>query len=98
MNLIHTAAGPHRGGSDPTQPGPVPGEHSLKHFIFGQPMMIRAYIHLLQARRCADSRDWSLIHPVPETGLLIQPTLEEFFAFLETGHPLPPDAPPRRER
>ena len=98
MNRIHPAADPHRGGSDPSQRGPILGENSLRHFIFGQPMMIQAYIRLLQARRCADSRDWSLIHPVPETGLIIQPTLAEFFAFLETGHPLPPDALPRRER
>ncbi len=72
MSLTHTPAGPKGGDSDPIQRDFSQDDSTLRHFTFGNPSQIRAYIRLLPARKCIDARRWSLIQAVPEGGLTIK--------------------------
>ncbi len=88
MTFIITPSSPYFGGGDFQYRDPLEyGERGpLRHFLIGTPQRIRATLRLLHARRYVDSHDWSQLMPIGADGLLIRPTPQEVYAYLQ----LPP--------
>ncbi len=91
MSLIINPADPNHGGGtfgnlDPMENG---DRGQLRHFLIGTPQRLRASIRLLHACRYIDSDQWMQFMHIKSEGLLIRPTPQEMYTYLQI--------PPRRD-
>ncbi len=91
MSFIINPADPNAGGGpfgnlDPMENG---DRGQLRHILIGTPQRLRASIRLLDSLRYIDSDQWMQFMRIPPDGLLIRPTPQEMYTYLQI--------PPRRD-
>ncbi len=76
---------PGNGGPNGVVPPGDDGDRGpLRHFLIGSPQRLRATIRHLQVLRYVEHSRWThLLHIDRDQGLIIRPTVQEMYTYLE---------------
>ncbi len=85
MSFIINPADSNDGGGtfghlDPMENG---DRGQLRHLLIGTPQRLRASIRLLDSLRYMDSDRWMQFTHIPPDGLIIRPTRQEMYTYLQ---------------